>query len=443
MTEQLRLPPPLDFESRQLGPVWKAWRKRCMVYLTASDNDEASEKKEKSLLLHALGPEAIDISETFFFTKDDGEKKDPTFDELVARFDAHFLPRVNVTFERHQFFTRNQEPGESVDRYITALRKLAQTCEFGEIRDSLVRDRFICGLSTVAVKEKLLGMPNITLETAIDKCKAAGLVKDQLRVIDAPADEQVADVKASGVMCRSTPADAQLQPVYTEDTQEEMAHTDDIVHAVGPLVIEDEGEAKTRFVKQTLHIGMIEGDGAAWMTEVLTNGSPIRCKLDTGAQANILPYAVYRQMTSRPKLHKATTRLFAYGAVSPISVAGQCVCELSVQGGISRKWRFYVLAADVKAVLLLGLTVCDQLDFIRLGEAGMADVGSVSTFSDDPVVAQYLDLFEGAGKILGAQYSIKLRENALPVALGVARRLAYPQYRKVEEELKRMQRLDV
>ena len=116
----------------------------------------------------------------------------------MAIFDAHFLPRVNVTFERHQFFTRNQEPSESFDRYITALRKLALTCEFGEIRDSLVRDHFICRLSTVAVKEKLFGMLNITLKTAIDKCKAAGLVKDQLRVIDAPADKQVADVKASG-----------------------------------------------------------------------------------------------------------------------------------------------------------------------------------------------------------------------------------------------------
>ena len=168
-------------------------------------------------------------------------------------------------------------------------------------------------------------------------------------------------------MFRSTPADAQVQPVYTEDTQEEMTHTDDIVHAVGPLVIEDEGEAKTRSVEQTFHIGTIEGDGAAWMTEVLTNGSPIRYKLDTGAQANILPYAVYRQMTSHPKLHKATTRLFAYGAVSPISVAGQCVFEVSVQGEISRKLRFYVLAADVKAVPLLGLTTCDQLDFICQG----------------------------------------------------------------------------
>ena len=74
MTEQLRPPPPLDFESRQLGPVWKAWRKRFMVNLTASDNNEASEKTKKSLLLHALDPEAIDISETFLFMKNDGGK---------------------------------------------------------------------------------------------------------------------------------------------------------------------------------------------------------------------------------------------------------------------------------------------------------------------------------------------------------------------------------
>ena len=220
--------------------------------------------------------------------------------------------------------------------------------------------------------------------------------------------------------------------MYTEDTQEEMAHTDDIVHhAVGPLVIEDEGEAKTRSVEQKFHFGTIEGDGAAWMTEVLTNGSPIHYKLDTGAQANILPYAVYRQMTSRPKLHKATTRLFAYGAVSPISEAGQCVCEVSVQGGISRQLRFCVGGRRQGGAVARahGLR---SARFIRRGEAGMADVGSVSTLSDDPVVSQYLNLFEGAGKILGAQYSIKLRENALPVALGAAPRVVYPQYRKLK-----------
>ena len=83
---------------------------------------------------------------------------------------------------------------------------MAQTREFGEIRDSLERDRFICGLSSAAVKEKFLGITNITLDKAIDICKAAGLVKEQLRVFDIPTYEQVADVKTSGRTSRKPTA---------------------------------------------------------------------------------------------------------------------------------------------------------------------------------------------------------------------------------------------
>ena len=61
-----------------------------------------------------------------------------------------------------------------------------------------MRDRSICGLSSAAVKQKLLGMTNITLDKAIDKCKVAGLVKEQLRVINTTTDKQVVDVKTSG-----------------------------------------------------------------------------------------------------------------------------------------------------------------------------------------------------------------------------------------------------
>ena len=66
---------------------------------------------------------------------------------------------------------------------------------------------------------------------------------------------------------------------------------DDIVYAVGPSVVEDEVEEETRPVEQSFHIGTVDG-GAAWIREVLTNGSPLRYKLDTGAQTNILPYDV-------------------------------------------------------------------------------------------------------------------------------------------------------
>lgn len=80
---------------------------------------------------------------------------------------------------------------------MAALRKLAKTCEFGELRDSLVRDRFICGLASVVVKEKLLAISGITLEQAIDKSRAAGLVKEQIKVIEQSDEDRVAAVQKS------------------------------------------------------------------------------------------------------------------------------------------------------------------------------------------------------------------------------------------------------
>ena len=155
MAQQLMFQPPpaLDFESRQLGHTWKTWKQQFGIFLTASDNDKASEKKKVSILLHSLGTEGIEIYNTFVFELPE-ERSEPTYAEVIKKFDEYFLPCVNVTltFEQHLFIHRDQLPGETLDRYLTALR----TCEFGQLKDSLVRDRFICGLSNTAVKEKLM-----------------------------------------------------------------------------------------------------------------------------------------------------------------------------------------------------------------------------------------------------------------------------------------------
>ena len=41
---------------------------------------------------------------------------------------------------------RNQETGESFDTYLTALKALAKTCNFGSLKDELIRDRIVCGI---------------------------------------------------------------------------------------------------------------------------------------------------------------------------------------------------------------------------------------------------------------------------------------------------------
>lgn len=43
------------------------------------------------------------------------------------------------------FFTRDVKINETADEYITALRELSATCNFGELTDSLVKDRLVNG----------------------------------------------------------------------------------------------------------------------------------------------------------------------------------------------------------------------------------------------------------------------------------------------------------
>lgn len=60
---------------------------------------------------------------------------------------------------------------------------------------------------------------------------------------------------------------------------------------------------ETPAVDKGFDIGAVDGVGAVWQMPLTTNGRSIVYKLDTGAQANILPFAEYQRLDPRPKLH--------------------------------------------------------------------------------------------------------------------------------------------
>eukprot|EP00118_Oscarella_pearsei_P022042 m.251331 g.251331 ORF g.251331 m.251331 type:complete len:156 (+) comp40334_c0_seq6:269-736(+) len=154
-----------------------------MIYLEASDFDQASDRKKISLLLSAIGEEGIALYNTFTFSPREGEEGEATerFLDVVQKFDDHFLSTINVTLERHLFFVRDQEVGETIDRYVLALRTLAKTCEFSTLTDALIRDRLVCGLRDHKVRERLLQTSNLTLQKVIDTCRALETARKQAR----------------------------------------------------------------------------------------------------------------------------------------------------------------------------------------------------------------------------------------------------------------------
>ena len=55
------------------------------------------------------------------------------FTKIIEKIDGYFIPRKNIIFLRHKFFTHRQVEGQSFDEFVTTLRKLSADCEFVKI----------------------------------------------------------------------------------------------------------------------------------------------------------------------------------------------------------------------------------------------------------------------------------------------------------------------
>ena len=89
-----------------------------------------SEIVQVSTLLTCMGNEARRIFDTFVWENPEDQNNIAT---VLQMFDKHIAPLANIPFERFSFNIRNQEPGESFEKYVTQLRLLARNCEFENI----------------------------------------------------------------------------------------------------------------------------------------------------------------------------------------------------------------------------------------------------------------------------------------------------------------------
>ncbi|XP_069356777.1 uncharacterized protein [Maniola hyperantus] len=149
--------------------AWRKWRQQFYVFLKAAGVHKESTDVQASLLVNLIGPEGYDIYTTFKYTKDETREN---IDILVKKFNEHFGTKQNTTMVRFKFFTRNQESGESIDDYVTALKILSQHCEFEHLEEGLIRDRIVCGVLDSKVRDRLLRSEELTLQGALKICRA-------------------------------------------------------------------------------------------------------------------------------------------------------------------------------------------------------------------------------------------------------------------------------
>ncbi len=106
------------------------------------------------------------------------------------------------------FFTRVQGKSESINAYMTDLKNKAKDCEFGQLTDSLIRDRIVYGVTNNQARARLLREPDLSLNKAVDICRTNEATQSYLKALH--EENEVTVNKLSKMKLTKKPKDSSV-----------------------------------------------------------------------------------------------------------------------------------------------------------------------------------------------------------------------------------------
>ena len=133
---------------------WPEWKQRFLRFRTAAKLDRETPAVQVSSLVYAMGREAEKIYGSFQLattvpapaagaaaaTAAAAAAAVPNadnFDLVMKRFDAYFIPKRNVIYERAKFHLRVHQAGENAESFYRSLMELSETCNFKDKNEEI------------------------------------------------------------------------------------------------------------------------------------------------------------------------------------------------------------------------------------------------------------------------------------------------------------------
>ena len=152
-------------------------------------------------------------------------------------------------------------------------------------------------------------------------------------------------------------------------------------------------------------------------------------KLDSGADANVLPLETYERLGSGSPLMETTTVLTAFGNAK---IRPDCEVKLPVVNPHTSETRmldFYVTRWS--DIAIIGCKACIELDLVR--RLSVDTVAENDVLTEEKMRAQYSDVFTGLGEY-EKEYHIEVDSNVKPV-IQRCRKVPYARYDKIKHTL--------
>ncbi|CAH0715279.1 unnamed protein product, partial [Brenthis ino] len=145
---------------------WPAYIRRVKQYMLLN---EVKEELKVSLLITVVGKATYSLM-CDLCSPSHPETK--SFDELVKLVSEHLEPQRSEIAGRHVFRLRRQRTGEPLSEYLQCLKHLATTCNFGTTLEENLRDQFVSGLASDAMRSRIFAERNIKYREAVELAMA-------------------------------------------------------------------------------------------------------------------------------------------------------------------------------------------------------------------------------------------------------------------------------
>ena len=451
-----KLDPPPTFEFHK-PDEWPRWKRRFEQYRFASGLSTKDDTCQISTLLYCMGEDADDVLTTTAISNADRAK----YTKVMEKLDEFYGVRTNVIYERARFNRRNQLSGETMDQYITALHRLAETCSYSaELKPEMIRDRLVVGILDTALSQKMQLDSKLDLDKAMKQCRQGEAVKEHQTILRGDGSKgnpiAVDDLRRSQRRAGAKkPHQQGRKPGGAKQGVNERLckrcggkehpkggncpARDATCHKCNrkghySAQCFSKTVAKTTTDDQsvdTLFLDAVASERkSVWRSTIRLEGQEVQFKIDTGAEVTVITEDVYKSLGRQvPQLTKTSKRL-----QGPTGISLETLGEF--KGLLEKAAKKCLLTIFVVRGLrsnLLGLPAITALQLVTRLDA----VNS----KWDPRTS-YPKLFKGLGT-MGEEYTIKVREDATPYALCTPRNVPIPMRAKVKQELDRMEEMGV
>ncbi|KAF0682204.1 Uncharacterized protein FWK35_00039309, partial [Aphis craccivora] len=178
-------------------------------------------------------------------------------------------------------------------------------------------------------------------------------------------------------------------------------------------IIDSECDTNNLFI----HSLVSNNSNKSWFKNVIVSFRDtqvnVNFKLDSGAEANILPFHTANLLKLK-NLDKTKTVLVSFGD-QRIKPEGEVVLDCTINNKSERHKIKFLIVNISNAIPILGLDACRLLKLIsRIDTVTLENVeGKVS--NKEQITESYSDIFEGLGAFTGKKYHITLDQNVTPV----------------------------